>query len=99
MKYQPQPIQTEHIRLPAEILELAELLAKNTHDVWAKERMEQGWRFGEVRDDEKKEHPCLIPYEDLPESEKVFDRNTAMETLKAITALGYEICNERRGGR
>lgn len=96
MEYTPNPIQTGHVSLPADLLELAELLAKNTHDVWAKERLDQGWRYGEARNDETKEHPCLIPYEQLPESEKVFDRNTAMETLKAITALGYEIRNERK---
>ena len=95
MEYKPQPIRTDHIQLHEEILALAEKLAENTHEVWAKERMDQGWCWGPVRSDGKKEHPCLIPYEDLPESEKVYDRNTAMETLKAIVAMGYEICPKR----
>jgi ryanodine receptor 2 len=79
------------VKLTQDILELTELLAKNTHDIWALQRMAKGWRFGPARDDIKKEHPCLIPYEQLPESEKEYDRSTAMETFKAIIALGYRI--------
>lgn len=91
MSYKPAPISTSHVKLSAEILQLTEALAKNAHEVWAQERVAQGWRFGPARNDSRKEHPSLIPYEQLPESEKVFDRNTAMETLKAILALGYRI--------
>lgn len=91
MEYVPAPIDTSHIRLEPDILALSELLAKNTHEVWARERLNQGWTWGPVRDDAKKEHPCLIPYEQLPESEKEYDRNTAMETLKVILALGHQI--------
>ena len=97
MEYIPHPIQTGHIRLDDGVLELAELLAKNTHEIWAQGRMDQGWRWGPARDDARKEHPCLVPYEDLPESEKEYDRQTALETLKAITAMGYEIRPERSG--
>lgn len=91
MAYIPEPIDTEQVFLDKEILELGELLARNAHDVWARERIKQGWVYGSARNDERKEHPCLIPYEDLPESEKQYDRNTAMETLKVILSMGYEI--------
>ncbi len=91
MKYIPNPIDTKNICLDESIVFLSELLARNSHDVWAQERIRQGWVYGPARDDEKKEHPCLIPYEELPETEKVYDRNAAMETLKAILSLGYEI--------
>lgn len=91
MTYTPHPIDTAHIRLDPEILELAELLAENTHEVWAKERIAQGWSYGPERRDDTKENPCLVPYSQLPESEKVYDRNTALETLKVMTAMGYEI--------
>ena len=91
MDYNPMPIDTSNVELPKEILELSEQLAKNTHDVWAKSRMEQGWTFGETRNDEKKETPCLIAYEELSENEKEYDRNTAIETLKLIIKLGYSI--------
>lgn len=66
-------------------------LAKNVHEVWAKGRVEQGWTYGEERDDTLKKHPCLVPYEDLPEEEKAYDRNTAIETLKFITKMGFKI--------
>lgn len=91
MSYKPAPIDTSKVELSPEILKLTETLAKNTHEVWAKERVAQGWHYGRERNDERKEHPCLVPYEQLPESEKVFDRDTAMEALKAILALGYHI--------
>lgn len=77
--------------LPRELEELTELLARNAHEVWARNRVQEGWTWGEVRDDAKKTTPCLVPYEDLPESEKVYDRSTAMQTLKLVLKLGYRI--------
>ena len=91
MLYQPTPIDTSKAELSPELLQLTEMLAKNTHDIWARQRMKDGWRFGPVRDDAKKEHPCLIAYEELPESEREYDRQTAIETLRLIVALGYRI--------
>ena len=89
--YKPQPIDTTEIELDADILELSELIAKNTHEVWSAGRIRDGWSYGEMRDDDKKTHPCLVPYEELSESEKEYDRNTSMETLKLIVRLGYKI--------
>lgn len=93
MKYQPKPIDTSDVTLTEEIRRLTELLAKNAHDIWAKQRLAEGWSYGPTRNDSKKEHPCLVPYEELPDSEKQYDRNAAMETLKAVLALGYKIEN------
>jgi ryanodine receptor 2 len=89
--YNPQPINTEGIELPEELIELREKIAENVHDIWAQQRIQQGWSYGEVRDDEQKHHPCLVPYNELPESEKEYDRNTAMETLKLIIKLNWKI--------
>ena len=89
--YTPKPIDTTEIELSQEIKELSELLAKNTHEVWSAGRIRDGWTYGEQRDDQKKHHPCLVPYEDLSESEKEYDRNTSLETLKLILKLGYKI--------
>ena len=89
--YKPSPINTDDIILSEDILELSEKLAENTHEVWSETRMNDGWTYGEARDDEKKLHPCLIPYGDLPESEKEYDRNTSIQTLKLIVKLGYKI--------
>lgn len=90
-RYTPQPVDTTNIPLPKELDPLVEAMSKNVHEVWAKERMEQGWIWGERRDDIKKTHPCLVPYEKLPEEEKVFDRNTSRETLKLIMKKGLTI--------
>ena len=89
--YTPKPVSTSGIELPASLTALLERLAENTHDVWAATRIAQGWSFGPNRDDAAKKHPCLVPYDQLPESEKEYDRKTAAETLKAILKLGYTI--------
>lgn len=72
-------------------MELAEKMAENVHDVWAVTRINQGWTYGPERDDNSKRHPCLVPYNQLNESEKVYDRNTSIETLKFIMANGFHI--------
>lgn len=79
------------MELPEELMELAEQMAERVHDVWMEERIRQGWLYGEKRDDDKKKHPCLVPYDQLPEEEKVYDRNTSIETLKFIIKAGFEI--------
>ena len=91
MPYDPKPIETAGVTLDADVLELTEQLAKHAHDIWGVQRIKDGWKFGAKRDDAKKEHPCLIAYEELPDSEKTYDRNAAMQTLKALIALGYRI--------
>ena len=95
--YIPRPIDTAHVQLPAALEQLLEKLAANTHEVWAARRIKDGWTFGPNRDDANKKHPCLVPYQDLPEAEKEYDRNTAAETLKAVIALKYTI-SERPSG-
>lgn len=90
-KYVPQPMDTNDVQLPEELNDLIEQMSKNVHEVWAKSRMDQGWTYGPERSDILKQHPCLIPYEDLPEIEKAYDRDTALGTLKLISKLGFEI--------
>ena len=89
--YNPKPIDTSDIILSEELLALTEQLAANTHDVWAVGRINQGWSYGPVRNDELKQTPCLVSYNELPESEKEYDRNTALETIKLVLKLGYKI--------
>lgn len=89
-QYIPSPavLDTE---LPLRLQELSEAIAKNVHEVWAQNRIAEGWIYGPVRDDIKRQTPCLVPYEELPEEEKEYDRKTAMETLKYVISLGYDI--------
>ena len=91
-KYIPQPIDTTDVKLPEELEQLVEQMSKNVHEVWAETRIRQGWTYGAERNDELKTHPCLVPYEELPEEEKEYDRNTSVETLKLIMKLGFKIC-------
>lgn len=93
--YTPKPIDTSQVVLSDDLLNLTESLAENAHEIWAKQRMSEGWTWGPQRDDKGKKHPDLVPYKDLPESEKEYDRITAMETLKVIVGLGHKI--ERPG--
>jgi len=89
--YEPAPIDTSGLSLPADLRDLLETLARSNHDVWARLRLAEGWRHGPRRDDQLKEHPCLVPYEGLPESEKEVDRRTVEQILLAILASGYRI--------
>ena len=89
--YIPQPMDMTDVQLPEELSLLVEKMAKNVHEVWAEERISQGWTYGEERNDALKQHPCLVPYENLPETEKEYDRKTAVSTLKLIIALGFSI--------
>ncbi len=92
--YVPQPMDTSDIQLPEGMDMLVELMAKNVHEVWAQNRIKQGWRWGVERSDSLKTHPCLVAYEELPEEEREYDRCTALETLKLITKLGFKISLE-----
>lgn len=89
--YIPQPADLSSIELPVELELLAEIISKNVHEVWAKNRMAEGWVYGPERNDAKRISPCLVPYEALSEEEKAYDRNTAFSTLKYIVSLGFEI--------
>jgi len=89
--YTPLPVNTSGTNLPEALTGLTESLAKNVHEVWASGRIKAGWKYGPVRDEIKKEHPCLIPYEELTEEEKDFDRATALSTLKFVLHQGYGI--------
>ncbi len=92
--YTPQPLDTSDVVLPEELNALVEQIAKNVHEVWAQSRLSEGWKYGPERNDALRKHPCLIPYEELPEVEKEYDRNTAFGTLRLITKLGFKITKE-----
>lgn len=92
--YTPHPIDTKDMALPKELNALAEDIAKNVHEVWSAGRMKDGWTYGEERNDAEKKHPCLVPYEELSEEEKEYDRNTSIETIKLILKLGFKITRD-----
>lgn len=92
--YIPKPIDTKDVELPDALQALAEDIAKNVHEVWSAGRMKDGWTYGAERDDVLRKHPCLVPYEELSESEKEYDRNTSVETIKLILKLGFRITKE-----
>ena len=89
--YNPTPIPTKRVILPPELDALVERLAENNHDHWARQRMEAGWTYGPERDDVRKTHPDLVPYQELTEEEKEYDRTSVVETLKVILKLGYQV--------
>ncbi len=95
MEYIPKPLDISNVVLPEGLEELTESLSKNVHEVWAAGRIAAGWKYGPVRDEIKKEHPCLIPYEDLSEEEKDYDRATALSTLRFIILKGYSVKKEK----
>ncbi len=93
--YIPQPMDTSDVQLPQELNELVEEMAKNVHEVWAQSRISQGWTYGPERSDALKQHPCLVPYDELPEVEKAYDRDTALGTLRLICKLGFKITKDQ----
>ncbi|MDG5788528.1 RyR domain-containing protein [Evansella sp. AB-P1] len=91
MTYKPNPIDTSNINLSKEIKNVTEVLAKNILENWSAQRISDGWQYGPKRDDIRKEHPSLVPYDKLSESEKDYDQITVTETIKTLIALGYTI--------
>ena len=89
--YEPKPVDLSDVVLSEELLQLIEEIAKNVHDVWAAGRIAEGWTYGPVKDSIRKETPLLVPYDELPESEKDYDRSTALSTIKLIIKKGYRI--------
>ncbi len=75
--------------------QLSEQLARHVHETWMENRRKDGWVYGERRDDVLKTHPCLVPYEQLSEEEKDYDRATSQETILFIREAGFEITLER----
>ena len=94
LDYIPEPMDLSSVGLPESLIQLSERIAENVHEVWAKARIDEGWTYGEKRDDIHKKHPCLVPYDELPEEEKEYDRNTAMNTIKMVKKLGFRIERE-----
>lgn len=91
MTYRPDLDMEGYPELPEELLPLQETLAKNIHDTWAAGRLAEGWRYGPRLDDGLRTHPCLLPYHELPESEKEYDRRTAAATIRCMLDHGYQI--------
>ena len=89
--YKPAPADTSHLELSPDLVDLTEQLAENAHDVWAAQRIADGWVYGPRRDDTRKTHPNLVPYADLSETEKNYDRQTAMGAIRQIITLGYQL--------
>lgn len=89
--YSPKPIDLENVNLSEGLDVLTEEIAENIHDVWARKRLDEGWRWGEERSDKYKTHPCLVPYANLPEQEKAYDREIVTATIKMLVVLGYKI--------
>jgi hypothetical protein len=90
-EYVPKPIDTSKVQLTPEIQGLVEKLAQNTHEVWSRQRLKDGWSYGNERNDAAKKHPDLVSYDKLSESEKDYDRVVVEEVVKVILALGYSI--------
>ena len=93
--YNPKPIDLSDVNLTEDLNELREAIAENAHDIWAAERLAQGWSYGPERNDARKENPCMVPYSQLPEKEKDFDRSMAMDTIKLLKKLGYDLIERK----
>ncbi|BES99791.1 ryanodine receptor [Nesidiocoris tenuis] len=95
----PVPVDTSAVSLPNHVETIRDRLAENIHEMWAMNKIEAGWIFGEVRDDIRRVHPCLVQFERLPAAEKRYDTQLAVQTLKTIIALGYHISVDKPPSR
>ncbi|XP_044016394.1 ryanodine receptor isoform X3 [Aphidius gifuensis] len=95
----PSPVDTSLINLPSYVEQIRDKLAENIHEMWAMNKIEVGWIFGEQRDDMRKIHPCIVQFEKLPVAEKRYDTQLAVQTLKTILALGYYITMDKPPSR
>ncbi|XP_069958037.1 ryanodine receptor isoform X5 [Cherax quadricarinatus] len=95
----PKPVDTSAIQLPGYIEQVRDKLAENIHEMWAMNKIEQGWTYSERRDDLRLHHPCLTSFEKLPPSEKRYDATLALQTLKTVLALGYHITMDKPPSR
>ena len=93
--YVPKPIDTSDVELSKELLDLGEAIAENAHDIWAVDRQAEGWTYGPIRDEKTKETPCMVPYSKLPENEKDYDRKMALNTLRLVKKLGYDLIERK----
>lgn len=92
--YHPKPIDTSAVKLPLELAQLCDILANQSHEVWARSRVADGWSHGASRDNVNRLHPDLVPFEMLSEDGRAYDRDSSKSTLQCILELGFEI---RRG--
>lgn len=90
-EYIPKPIDLSDVELTEDLNELREAIAENAHEIWAENRQAEGWSYGPQRDDHLKQTPDMVPYSQLPESEKEYDRDMAMKTIKLLKKLGYDL--------
>jgi hypothetical protein len=71
--------------------EETEHLSGLEHERWMTEKLEDGWRYGEQRDDAKKHHPSLVPYDELSESEKEKDRDTIRQIPEILSGIDFQV--------
>lgn len=91
LEYIPHPIDVSDVELDEELTELTEAIAENAHEIWASKRRAEGWRYGPQRDEKKLLHPDMVPYGELPEGEKYYDRDMALNTIRLVRKLGFNI--------
>ncbi|XP_063077897.1 ryanodine receptor 2 [Engraulis encrasicolus] len=89
--FTPTPVDTSQIVLPPHLERIREKLAENIHELWVMNKIELGWTYGAVRDDNKRQHPCLVEFSKLPEQERSYNLQMSVETLKTLLALGCHV--------
>ncbi|XP_056873644.1 ryanodine receptor 3 isoform X3 [Takifugu flavidus] len=87
----PTPVDTSQVVLPTHLDNVRDKLAENIHELWGMNKIELGWTYGKIRDDNKRQHPCLVDFVKLPETERNYNLQMSSETLKTLLALGCHV--------
>ncbi|WP_250033861.1 RyR domain-containing protein [Paractinoplanes maris] len=94
MSWVPDLHDTAALTLPPAVVTDLEQLAEHVHNVWGSKRLADGWRYGPERSTAERTMPSLVPYADLPEDERDYDRELVTETVKMLLRLGYRVSRD-----
>ncbi|KAG1972845.1 ryanodine receptor [Pimephales promelas] len=89
--YKPAPVDQSCVVLTASQEELVEKLAENEHNIWARDRIRQGWSFGPQQDFKCKRSTQLVPFSLLDEKYKQAGRDATRDTLGTLLGFGYTV--------
>uniref|UniRef100_A0A673CUD6 Ryanodine receptor 2b (cardiac) n=1 Tax=Sphaeramia orbicularis TaxID=375764 RepID=A0A673CUD6_9TELE len=89
--YRPAPLDLSHVLLSSALEEVVNLLAENDHNVWARERIKQGWTYGAQQDVKAKRSPHLVPYSLLDERSRRAGRAGVRDAVCTLLTYGYSL--------
>ncbi|XP_071665440.1 ryanodine receptor 3 isoform X10 [Patagioenas fasciata] len=95
--FDPKPVNTANLVLPEKLEYIVSKYAEHSHDKWAFDKTNSGWKYGVSLDENMKTHPLIRPFKTLTEKEKEIYRWPARESLKTMLAMGWSLERTKEG--